>query len=187
MIKPLLLAMLLLLGACAADVVAGDPGGTSVPTTRPGQSSAPPTTSPVTVSPTTAPPTTTVPPATAPPPGTLPPVTMPDVPPTFPPGGLVGDVGPVFVDSAEVLVAESWPVQVFLAVSGNLPTPCHQLTWQVDQGEGRLDVMLASLSDPSTNCIQVLEPFDLSIPLGSYSDGEWKVYLNGDEVGSFTP
>ncbi len=181
MIKPLLLAGLLLLGACAADVTAGDPGGTSVPTTQPSQSSAPPTTRPGATTP------TTVPPATAPPPGTLPPVTMPDVPPTVPPDGLVGDVGPVFVDSAEVLVAESWPIQVFLAVSGNLPTPCHRLMWQVDQGAGRIDVMLASVSDPKTNCIQVLEPFDLSIPLGSYSEGDWTVYLNGDEVGSFTP
>ncbi|MEJ2759363.1 MAG: hypothetical protein P8046_12860, partial [Anaerolineales bacterium] len=36
--------------------------------------------------------------------------------------------GKAFVNSADLLIMESYPVQISLALSGELPTPCNKLT-----------------------------------------------------------
>lgn len=97
----------------------------------------------------------------------------------------VGVRGPVYVDSTELLLAESFPVQARLQVTGTLPTPCHGLKWEVQgpDSNGRIDVALYSLADPALACIQVLEPFETSIPLGTLDSGNYAVYLNGELVG----
>jgi inhibitor of cysteine peptidase len=100
------------------------------------------------------------------------------------PGGVRG---PVYVDSTELLMLESYPVKVRLQVSGALPTPCHALQWEVmdPDPDGRIEVVLFSLADPELACIQVLEPFETSIPLGAFESGSYTVYLNGEGVGEF--
>ena len=93
--------------------------------------------------------------------------------------------GPVYVDSTDLLLLESYPVQVRLQVSGTLPTPCHALKWEVrgPDSEGRVDVELFSLTSSELACIQVLEPFETSIPLGSFESGTFTVFLNGERIG----
>ena len=93
--------------------------------------------------------------------------------------------GPVYVDSAEVLRKESHPVQATLLVLGSLPTPCHRIAWDVagPTKEGRIEVSLYSLTNPELACIQVLESFEQSIPLGSFTEGEFEIVLNGDVIG----
>jgi hypothetical protein len=105
--------------------------------------------------------------------------------PNLPGGEAEGTRGPVYVDSTELLLLESYPVQVRLKVSGSLPTPCHALKWEIREpsAKGRIDVALFSLADPNLACIQVLEPFDASIPLGAFESGSYNVYLNGEPVG----
>ena len=95
------------------------------------------------------------------------------------------DASPFFVDTAEILLMESFPVQVALSVTGSLPTPCHQPVWEVQDDGQALHVTLASVADPEMACIQVLEPAELSIPLGSFESGARTVILNGEEVGDF--
>jgi hypothetical protein len=92
-----------------------------------------------------------------------------------------------FVDSVEILLLESFPVQVRLLVKGSLPTPCHKLAWDLNAGSegGRIDLELYSLSDPELDCIQILEAFEESIPMGSYGSGEYEVWVNGESVGEF--
>jgi hypothetical protein len=34
-------------------------------------------------------------------------------------------------------------------------------------------------------CVQVLQPFDTNISLGSFTPGLYKVYLNGEMIGEF--
>ncbi len=41
--------------------------------------------------------------------------------------------GEVFIEEKGVLVRESYPPQISLSVSGNLPTPCHELRLQVGE------------------------------------------------------
>jgi hypothetical protein len=106
--------------------------------------------------------------------------------PTFassPAGPTGGDPGPVYVDSTEIRYLESDPVQVQLLVSGSLPTPCHDPVFEVQDLGDRIDVLLWSLADPDAMCIQVLEPFELAIPLGSFESADLPVFLNGQEVG----
>lgn len=92
-------------------------------------------------------------------------------------------VGPVYVDSADILYLESWPVQVRLWVTGSLPTPCHEVAYEVQDFGSSLDVRLWSIADPAVACIQVLEPFEISIALGSYESADLPVLLNGEEIG----
>ncbi|UCG40470.1 MAG: hypothetical protein JSV07_08475 [Acidimicrobiia bacterium] len=100
-----------------------------------------------------------------------------DTPPVTP-----DPTGPVFVDETDLLVAESFPMQLFLAVQGSLPTPCHVAEWQVEETEqGRFEVTLYSVNT-GENCIQVLEPVELNIPLGTSEGGPIEVVLNGETV-----
>ncbi len=94
-----------------------------------------------------------------------------------------GVEGPVFVDSTEILYLESFPVQVRLVVRGSLPTPCHKAVWEVDDLGPTIDVRLWSSVSLGQNCAQVLEPFEVSIPLGSFETSTSAVVLNGEEVG----
>lgn len=98
-----------------------------------------------------------------------------------------GVEGPVYVEDTDLLLMESYPVQVALLVSGNLPTPCHELRWEVSDADpsGRIVVEMVSIADAETLCVQVLEPFEERIPLGSYESGAFSVWLNGEQVADF--
>ncbi|MCW5877000.1 MAG: hypothetical protein KIS85_08990 [Anaerolineales bacterium] len=98
--------------------------------------------------------------------------------------------GAVFVDRADLLVMESFPVQVALMVSGNLPTPCHTLHYEVAEAdaENRIRVMMWSEADPAAMCAQVLQPFEESVRISmeGAGDGTYSVWLNGELVGEFS-
>jgi hypothetical protein len=94
--------------------------------------------------------------------------------------------GQAFASTTEVFILESFPIQVRLAVEGELPTPCHVPVWEVvDDGE-TIAVVLESAADPDQMCAQVVEPFEASIDLGSFSQGSRTVTLNGETVGEFS-
>ena len=61
----------------------------------------------------------------------LPPDSSPEPAPTPAYAPQPGDAalirGEVFLDSAQLLIRESYPPQVTLTLAGSLPTPCHQL------------------------------------------------------------
>lgn len=94
---------------------------------------------------------------------------------------------PVYIDRTELLQLESFPVQVRLKVDGQLPDPCHEAVWSVSEPDeaGRIDVELHSEAPVGLDCIQVIQPMSLSIPIGSFRSGSYSVWLNGDKVGSF--
>ena len=96
--------------------------------------------------------------------------------------------GEVFTTSQELLVKESYPLQVSLHLTGSLPTPCHQLKVEVSEpdADNIIVVDAYSLVDPNEMCIQVLKAFDETVPLGSYGDGTYTVVVNGEEIGEFT-
>lgn len=102
-----------------------------------------------------------------------------------PVGGL--EPGPVYIDEAEILLLESFPVQVELMVRGALPTPCASLEWSVEppDAEGKILVEVFSLQDPAIDCIQVLEEIEERLPLGSYETGSYSIWLNDELVGDF--
>lgn len=135
------------------------------------------------------------PPATVSPddPVVAPPYPDPDDPSLAPwepqPGDEELERGEIIIESTEILILESFPPQFVLSVTGALPTPCHQLRVEVappDEGD-RILVEMYSLVDPEEICIQVVEPFEVSIHLGSYATGKYAVILNGEQVGEIAP
>jgi hypothetical protein len=96
-----------------------------------------------------------------------------------------GERGGVYLDSMEIIQRESYPVQVALVLQGSLPTPCHELRTEVAEPDeqGRIVVDVYSLVDPDEVCIQVLQPFEETVELGSYTQGTFTVWVNGEQVG----
>ncbi len=88
-------------------------------------------------------------------------------------------------DAAQILSMESDPLQFTLNLKGNLPTPCHKL--HVDVGEpdaqNQIHIDAYSLVDPALACAQVLQPFDVTVPIGSFPAGRYTLWLNGEMIG----
>lgn len=93
----------------------------------------------------------------------------------------------VTITSSQLLIMESYPLQITIDVSGTLSTPCHYLRAEVQEPDKQnaIYVEVYSLVDPNEICVQVIESFDTNIPLGSYPDGAYTVYLNGEYLGEF--
>lgn len=95
--------------------------------------------------------------------------------------------GNVYIDSSEILTLESFPLQFTLHMKGSLPTPCHKLRVAVQppDDQNKILVEVYSLVDPDKMCTQVLEPFEINIPLGSYPAGKYTILVNGEVIAEF--
>ena len=93
----------------------------------------------------------------------------------------------VYINEASLIIRESFPPQVSLTLAGDLPTPCNQLRAEISppdpQNKIRVDVY--SVIDPNRICVQVLEPFEASIDLGTFLTGHYTVWVNGEMAGEF--
>lgn len=88
---------------------------------------------------------------------------------------------PVYIDGVEFVMLESWPVQVRAIVRGNLPTPCQALAWNLAEpdADGRIVLTVFSTVDMDAVCTQVLQPFEQSIAVGSFTTGSYVLVVNG--------
>jgi hypothetical protein len=95
--------------------------------------------------------------------------------------------GEVFIEDMGLIIRESFPPQIALEMSGNLPTPCNQLRVEVEEpdDQNQIDVSVYSVVDPEMVCAQVLESFQVSIDLGTYPSGHYSVLVNGELAGEF--
>jgi hypothetical protein len=97
--------------------------------------------------------------------------------------------GNVFMDlkNSQILTMESAPVQVSVLLKGNLPDPCHELRVvpTTDEATKRVDLEVYSLAKKGGACITVLQPFEVTVPLGSFTGGKYQVYVNGEKLGDF--
>jgi hypothetical protein len=135
-------------------------------------------------------PNTTLPPdapVTSPPQNGSAPVETPEAP--FAPKPSDADLsrGEVFLNESELLIRESFPPQISLNMSGDLPTPCHELRVNIPEpdSENKINVEVYSVVDPDQVCTQVLEPFQENIDLGTFSTGHYTVWINGEMIGEF--
>lgn len=98
--------------------------------------------------------------------------------------------GNAFVNSADLIVMESFPVQVSIVLVGELPTPCNQLTVDISEpnADNQIQVDVYSLVDPAMTCIAMIEPFSeqVSLPVEGLADGTYEVWVNGALVGEFS-
>jgi hypothetical protein len=116
------------------------------------------------------------------------PAEIPDMPSYSPnPGDSKFERGNIFISESGIILRESFPVQVVLGISGELPTPCHQLRALIapPDAENRILVEAYSVVNPELNCIQVLKPFQEMIELGTFPGGHYTVWVNGAQVGEF--
>lgn len=95
--------------------------------------------------------------------------------------------GEVFIDSTDMLIMESYPVQIMLVLKGNAPTPCHQVRIMANppDDQNNIQVEVYSVFDPEQVCIQILEPIEANFNLGSFLTGSYTVFVNGEKVGEF--
>jgi len=119
--------------------------------------------------------------------------------PVIPPSGYEPQPGdeklkrnPVFLDLASSQFILNYPhsssiSEVIVVLQGNLPDPCHRLRVVVTppDAENVINLDVYSVVDPAVACITVLKPFTASIPLGSYSDEQYSVMVNGEKLGEF--
>ncbi len=108
---------------------------------------------------------------------------MPEAPYLPQPGDTELERGNAFIDSAEILVLESFPPQFLLNLGGSLPTPCHQLRVSASppDSENVIAVTVYTVVDPNTICIQVLQDFIQGVNLGGFPAGTYTVQINGGE------
>ena len=124
---------------------------------------------------------------TNPPEGTMP-ANEPPVNPLAPkPGDAKLTRGNIFIQESGLLIRESFPPQVSLSFSGDLPTPCHELRAVINppDTDNKIVVDAYSVVDPNMICIQVLKPFQESIDLGTFPSGHYTVWINGEMAGEF--
>ena len=114
--------------------------------------------------------------------------TTDDIPPTD--KNLVR--GNAYVSSTELLILESFPIQVMLAITGDLPTPCDKFGYMIEtpNDANQIHLEVYSLGTPGVICVQVLQPFEENISLSNLDtpleDGSYTVWVNGELVGKFT-
>ncbi len=90
-------------------------------------------------------------------------------------------IGLAPVEEIEIVLLESFPVQVQVIASGNLPDPCTEI-YQINQEiEDNTFFVTIKTYRPPGLCIQVLAPFEEIIPLEVYGlpAGTYTVDVNG--------
>jgi hypothetical protein len=103
------------------------------------------------------------------------------------PGDSLLQRGSFYLDEqgTSILAMESAPLQFMLNLKGSLPTPCHQprIIANAPDADNRIVVEAYTVVDPNTICVQVIEEFEANIPLGSFPQGHYTVWINEIMVG----
>ena len=91
------------------------------------------------------------------------------------------------LDSYNLNIMESYPIQISVDLTGSLPTPCHELRIEVSQPDQQYQIQIEAYSvlDPELMCAQVIKPIEINIPMGSFPTGHYSVWVNGILIGNF--
>jgi hypothetical protein len=94
--------------------------------------------------------------------------------------------GPVFIDETGIIKVADNPAKYQLKISGNRPTPCHELQYRINPPDKDKKIIIGvyTLVKSGQICPQVLSPFSLSIDLGTIPVGEFSVYANEIKAGT---
>jgi len=90
-------------------------------------------------------------------------------------------IGLASVDEIDILILESFPVQINVIASGNLPDPCTEVSEVLQEREGNTFFVTIKTYRSPGFCIQILAPFEEIIPLEVYDlpAGTYTVDVNG--------
>lgn len=91
------------------------------------------------------------------------------------------------VESIDIRILESFPVQILVEINGYLPTPCYEITRIEKQREGNTFYIQVMMKDNGFVCIQVIEPYHEVVTLDVYGlpKGDYHIDVNG-VTASFT-
>ena len=101
------------------------------------------------------------------------------------PDGIDEKLAPV--ESIDILVLESFPVQINVLINGYLPNPCYQITRiEKNQDEDTFYVKVF-MKYNGLICIQTIKPYEETVALDVYGlvAGTYQVDVNG-VIDSFT-
>lgn len=92
--------------------------------------------------------------------------------------------GDAEVDEVELLIMESFPVQVAAIARGHLRDGCTEIdevTTTFDEGENTFYVEITTVRDPDAMCTQALVPFEerIDLEVRGLSAGTYTVDVNG--------
>ena len=95
--------------------------------------------------------------------------------------------GEIYLDSTDILAMESFPVQYSLRLKGNLPSPCHDLraVYNPADASNTISIEVYSVAEPDAVCAAMLQPFEQSIYLGSFTAGHYTIWVNEKLVAEF--
>ncbi len=97
--------------------------------------------------------------------------------------------GHATVESIEIAIAESFPVQVFAILRSHLGDGCTEITGITSRGpvDNRFDIDIATQRPPEAMCTQALVPFEHNVPIPAYGlpAGDYEV-VAGEASASFT-
>lgn len=91
------------------------------------------------------------------------------------------------VTEVDVVLLESFPVQIDVMVKGEMPDSCYELgdnTQRLIGDTFSVNLKMQKSSDPESMCAQAITPFDTTISLDNVvglSAGEYTVNVNGVE------
>ena len=90
-------------------------------------------------------------------------------------------IGLAPVEEIEIVILESFPVQVQVIASGNLPDPCTEISEVLQEKEDNTFFITIKIYRSPGFCIQVLAPFEETIPLEVYGlpANTYTVNVNG--------
>lgn len=94
-----------------------------------------------------------------------------------------GQSGLLAVDHVEVQIAESFPPQVFMRVTGTLPDSCTTLgEIRQEREDNTIEVTITTNRPEDAACAMVIQPVEETVRLeGTFSAGEYVVCVNGVE------
>jgi hypothetical protein len=100
---------------------------------------------------------------------------------------LTRDVAIVEMAESQLIITDTVTTQAEAVLVGTLPGPCHTLRVVVTPADASniINIEAYSLVDPKVNCINRIESFKASIPLGNYASGIYTVNVNGSQLGQF--
>ncbi|WP_455367209.1 hypothetical protein [[Eubacterium] cellulosolvens] len=85
------------------------------------------------------------------------------------------------VDEIEIIILESFPVQVNVIARGNLPDPCTEIYVMTGREANTFFITIATSRPADAVCVQVVTPFEEIIPLdvAGLKAGIYTVEVNG--------
>lgn len=93
------------------------------------------------------------------------------------------------IQSAQVASTRSLPPQILIMFTYMPPTVCHQLRVSVSKpdAQNRILVDAYGVVERDQACILMmpLSPQQASLNIGSFPDGDYTVWLNGQQIGEF--